>query len=247
MDVQRLDAPRVNEAWRLDQLERDGMAWPPAPWETVPGYPQPQTGADVGVVTPLAPTLPPLADEAPHPNRWSQAGHIAREVAETLILTIAIFFLIRQFFQNFRIEGYSMEPTLHSGQFLIVNKALYKWLGDPERGDIVVLEPPRVPDRDYIKRIVGLPGETVEVRQGQVYVNGKPLDERYLQRRGSYTAAPITLAATEYYVLGDNRDNSNDSHNWGPLPRSNIVGKAWVIYWPIRDWGLAPNYSFASN
>jgi signal peptidase I len=231
------------------------MAWPPGPWESLPGYPQQGAwengAARAGVASSALPGVTQLELEAPTApagaNRWEQAGNVVREIVETLVLTFAIFLLIRIPFQNFRIEGYSMEPTLHSGQYLIVNKALYRWISAPKRGDIIVLEPPRDRDRDYIKRVIGLPGELVEVKQGRVYINGKPLAEDYLTRLGSYTTQPVTLGPEEYYVLGDNRDNSNDSHSWGPLPRSNIVGKAWISYWPPKDWGLVPSYSFASS
>ncbi|MCW5851014.1 MAG: signal peptidase I [Anaerolineae bacterium] len=227
------------------------MAWPPGPWEHLPGY-VPQTAAAVpAVVTTTAPgavaPLPGVEEWPPPARRWEQAGHIAREVAETLILTFAIFFLIRIPFQNFRIEGFSMEPTLHTGQYIIVNRALYRWFSPPQRGDIIVLRPPNNLDRDYIKRIIGLPGETVEVRQGRVFINNAPLEEKYIQRPGSYTKPPTTLGPKEYFVLGDNRDNSNDSHTWGPLPEDLIEGKAWVTYWPPQDWGMVPNFSFASG
>lgn len=223
------------------------MAWPPGPWENLPGFvPQPAPPAGPSVVPPMITSTPDVA-APPAPRRWDQIGSIAREVVETLVLTFAIFVLIRIPFQNFRIEGFSMEPTLHSGQYIIVNRAIYRWFSPPQRGDIIVLKPTNNPDRDYIKRIIGLPGETVEVRQGRVYINTVPLDESYLQRLGSYTKPPVTLGPKEYYVLGDNRDNSNDSHTWGSLPEDNIEGKAWITYWPPKDWGFVPNYSFASG
>ena len=227
------------------------MAWPPGPWEHLPGYVPQTSAAPPTVATAPAPGLLaplPAVEELPAPpRRLEQVGHIAREVAETLILTFAIFFLIRIPFQNFRIEGFSMEPTLHTGQYIIVNRALYRWFSPPARGDIIVLRPPNNLDRDYIKRIVGLPGETVEVRQGKVFINGQPLEEKYIQRPGSYTKPATTLGPKEYFVLGDNRDNSNDSHTWGPLPEDLIEGKAWVTYWPPQDWGMVPNFSFASG
>ncbi len=225
---------QTSQQWSLDQLERDGMAWPPASWE----YPAGSVGQADGVGAAAAPE----ADIVPQPSSWSRIGGIAREIAETLVLTIAIFLLIKIPFQNFRIEGSSMEPNFHTGQYLIVNKALYwPWFSKPARGDVVVLVPPRSPDRDFIKRVIGLPGETVEIRQGKVLINGKPLDEEYLPHSGSYSSPATTLGPEEYYVLGDNRDNSNDSHSWGPLPKENIVGKAWVSYWPPQEWGVVPD------
>jgi signal peptidase I len=211
----------------VETIEKFGMAWPPEPWED-----------DVAMWP------GPTADE----SRWDSAKLVAREVVETVVLALLIFLLIRVVMQNFRIEGYSMEPNLHQGQYLIVNKALYKWVHPPQRGDIVVFEYPRAPDRDFIKRVIGLPGETVEIRSGSVYIDGIPLDEPYLGQPTNGNLGPRTLADTEYFVLGDNRDNSSDSRSWGPLPQANIIGKAWVSYWPPRFWGSIPepSYSFAS-
>lgn len=226
------------------------MAWPPGPWENLPGHPPPVTtnGASAPT-TSLAAVPAPVVESEPAPpsQRWSQVGNVAREIVETLVLTVAIFVLIRIPFQNFRIEGFSMEPSLHTGQYIIVNRALYRWFSPPQRGDIIVLNPENALDRDYIKRVIGLPGETVEVKQGRVYIDNQPLAEPYLARLGSYSKPPLTLGPDEYYVLGDNRDNSNDSHTWGPLKRDHIEGKAWITYWPFKDWGMVPNYSFAAS
>lgn len=209
-------------------IEKHGMAWPPEPWEE-------------DVSTPAGPVL-----EAP---RWDNARLLIREIVETVLLALLIFLLIRVVVQNFRIEGYSMEPSLHQGQYLIVNKAVYQWLHDPQRGDIVVFEYPRAPDRDFIKRVIGLPGETVEVRDGAIYIDSVPLEEPYLSDATHGNMSPRKLGPNEYFVLGDNRDNSSDSRSWGPLPRDNIIGKAWLSYWPPRLWGPIPdpNYSFASS
>ncbi len=212
----------------LDTIEHRGMAWPPEPWED-----------EVVIWTPPAP------EESP----WENARLLIREVVETVVLALLIFLLIRVVIQNFRIEGYSMEPNLHQGQYLIVNKAVYRWLHPPQRGDIVVFEYPRAPDRDFIKRVIGLPGETVEIRNGSIYIDGVPLDEPYLSEPTHGNMAPRTLGPGEYFVLGDNRDNSSDSRSWGPLPEKNIIGKAWLSYWPPQLWGPIPNpnYSFASS
>ncbi len=212
----------------LEEIEQYGMAWPPEPWED-------------DIVTWPA----PAAEE----SSWDNAKLLMREIVETVVLALLIFSLIRVVIQNFRIEGYSMEPNLHQGQYLIVNKAVYRWLRDPQRGDIVVFEYPRAPDRDFIKRVIGLPGETIEVRDGSVYINGVPLDEPYLSKPTHGNVAQRTLGPGEYFVLGDNRDNSSDSRSWGPLPNENIIGKAWLSYWPPRLWGPIPDagYSFASS
>jgi signal peptidase I len=140
--------------------------------------------------------------------------------------------------------GYSMTPTLEDEQFLVVNKLGYR-LHEPQRGDIVVFRDPRSSDRKLIKRVIGLPGEMLEIRQGQVFVNEYPLDEPYIQSRGRYSTSPAPVPSGQYYVLGDNRNNSSDSHNWGTLPGNEIVGKAWLSYWPPRLWGVVPRETYA--
>lgn len=216
------------ESHPLDGIEQYGMAWPPEPWED---------------------DVPVWSEPAAEVSHWDNAKVLIREIVETIVLALLIFLLIRVVIQNFRIEGYSMEPNLHQGQYLIVNKAMYRWLHPPQRGDIVVFEYPRAPDRDFIKRIIGLPGETVEIRNGSIYIDGVPLDEPYLREPTHGNMPPRTLKSDEFFVLGDNRDNSSDSRSWGPLPRENIIGKAWLSYWPPRLWGAIPdpNYSFASS
>ena len=118
---------------------------------------------------------------------------------------------------RFRIEGSSMEPSMHPNQYVLVDKVSYM-LGDPKRGDVIVFNYPLAPERDFIKRIIGLPGETVTVAQGVVSIDGVPLDEPYISAPPTYENT-WTLAPDEYFVLGDNRNSSSDSHSWGPLPR----------------------------
>lgn len=165
-----------------------------------------------------------------------------------------------------------MEPTLRNGQYLVINKALY-WhvdanlldkvlpgvvgegarrdgaiyvFGEPQRGDIVVFRYPKDPSRDFIKRVIALPGDTVEIRQGKVYVNGQYVDEAYINETANYSWSPRKMELGEYFVLGDNRNNSSDSHVWGPVPRDNIIGKAWVSYWPVDSLGLLSNNQAAA-
>lgn len=194
------------------------------------------------------PTLPPeqLQPQPSKPYFWAGVGTALRELVETLLLTLVIFLLIRFGVQNFRIEGYSMEPNFHDGEFLLVNKVVYM-LHPPERGDVIVLMYPPVPSRDFIKRVIGLPGDRIEIVNGKVYVNGELLDEPYPLNEGSYSYGPVTVGEGEYFVLGDNRNNSSDSHSWGMLPGRNIVGKAWIFYWPPQFIGLVPTYSYASD
>jgi len=167
---------------------------------------------------------------------------LLREILETILLTILLFLVLNTVTGRFQVRGSSMEPTLHDGQYLVVSKLIY-WLHPPERGDVIVFRPPNHPSEDYIKRIVGLPGEQVEIRGGEVWVDGVLLDEPYVAHPGSYSGS-WNLGEGEYFVLGDNRSNSSDSHNWGVLPKENIVGKAWLCYWPPEEWGLVAHHIF---
>ena len=170
---------------------------------------------------------------------------LLRELLETILLTVIIFVVLNTVTGRFQVRGSSMEPTLRDGQYLVISKATY-WIHPPARGDIIVFEPPNHPTDDYIKRVVGLPGEQVEIRDGGMWVNGAPLAEPYIGNSGSYSGA-WSLGEGEYFVLGDNRNNSSDSHNWGVLPERNIVGKAWLCYWPPDAWGLVAHYTFPDS
>lgn len=196
-------------------------------------------------------TLPPLEDALPAedgPSGWKTAWAVIREVGETIILTLIIFFLIQTVIRNFRVVGTSMVNNLQDGQYLIIDKISYSSLvtgllgmGGPQRGDVIVFEPPNRPGEDYVKRIIGLPGETVEIKAGQVFINGSPLTEPFQPMPGTYTMpSPVIVPADQVFVLGDNRNNSNDSHNWGTLPLEKVVGRAWLSYWPPSEWGVIP-------
>lgn len=173
------------------------------------------------------------------------ALQLLREVVETILLTLVIFIVINALTGRFRIEGPSMKPTLHEGEYLIISKIIYK-LHPPQRGDIIVFHHPQDQTRDLIKRIIGLPGEEVEILDGQVYINGGLLQEPYVTSWGGRPSRQ-QLGPDEYFVLGDNRPNSDDSRSWGGLAREMIVGKAWLAYWPPEDWGLVPHYSHAQD
>ncbi len=200
-----------------------------------------------------------------------------REVAETLLLAVLIFLAVRASMQNFRVEGASMEPSLDSGEFLIVNKLAYAeidldifdWLpffdaGDnpvhhlwdsPDRGDVVVFRSPTNVNRDFIKRIIGIPGDVVEIdREAQtVRLNGEIIDEPYIAgiTTCTSTCGPWVVPERDYFVMGDNRQNSSDSRQGWFVPEENIIGKALITYWedgsPKLD--LAPNHdvSFISE
>ncbi len=182
----------------------------------------------------------------PAASRWAGWAKSLRELIETLVLTLVIFLLVRFAAPNFRIEGFSMEPNFHDGQYLFVNRLVYL-LHPPERGDVIVFIPPSNTTRDYIKRVIGLPGDRVEIVDGRTLLNGAPLAEPYPLNRASYSFGPVTVGPDEYFVLGDNRDASSDSHSWGMLSAKKIIGKAWITYWPPEMLGWVPTYSYAAE
>lgn len=188
------------------------------------------------VLPPAQPT-PGEASSATTDTRRANAQAVLREIVETVLLTLVIFLLIRTVVQNFRVDGMSMEPNFHDGQFLLINKLAYK-LGEPQRGDVIVFRYPRDPSRDFIKRVIGLPGETVEVVEGEVYINGQRLDDSAHVLPAAYSSGPVVLGPDELFVMGDNRSNSSDSHSWGPLPLRLVIGKVVLSYWPPSTWGV---------
>jgi signal peptidase I len=166
---------------------------------------------------------------------------VLREMLVTLAVAVVMFFLLQFTIQSSVVVGSSMEPNLQNGQRLVVNKAAYT-IGEPVRGDVVVFRSPGNMSTEFIKRVIGLPGDTVEVRDGKVFVNNTSLSEPYIASPPRYTLSSETVPAGSYFVLGDNRNNSNDSHNGWMVPRQNIVGKGWLSIWPPGDWGLIKNY-----
>ena len=166
---------------------------------------------------------------------------VLREVLITLAIAIVLFLVLRTTIQSSVVVGPSMEPSLQNNQRLVINKVGYVF-GEPQRGDVVIFHSPNSWQTEYIKRIIGLPGDTIEIKAGRVYVNGVILNEPYVTDLPRYNFPKETLAPNSYFVLGDNRNNSNDSHNGWTVPRESIVGKAWLSIWPPGAWGLAPNY-----
>ena len=194
--------------------------------------------------TPLAAPAPsddsPASETAP-PARRSRR---LREIADTLLLTAIIFLIVNAATGRFLIQSVSMQPTLHEGERVIVDKISYLFR-PPARGDIVVLDLQGEPE-DLIKRVVGLPGEAIEIKDGSVWIDGQPLDEPYAQPSLGAIAAR-RLGPDEYFVMCDNRGNSKDSRIFGPIRREDIVGRAWIIYWPPSDWGLVPQPAYAEG
>ena len=186
----------------------------------------------------------------PIPEPTAPEGHSSGflrfilDVLETLILSVLLFAGINAVSARIRVDGYSMEPTLHTGEFVIVNKLAYK-IGNPKTGDIIVFHYPRDPAQEYIKRIIGVSGDHVKIAGGQVFVNGRVLNEPYIADPPAYPAQEWTVPPDSLFVLGDNRNNSSDSHNWGPVPMNYVVGKAELVYWPPDQWGLITHPSIA--
>ena len=180
------------------------------------------------------------ADPVQTQEQTSSSSVLIKEILETLLFTFFVIWFVKSASQNFRIEGSSMEPTLHEGQYLIVNRLSY-FLDEPQRGDIIVLHFPNDRSRDFIKRIIGLPGDTVEISNGEVRVNGMLIDEPYI-KDPSPNNQTWTVTEDHFFVMGDNRRNSSDSRSWSYLPEEDIIGQAWVVYWPPKDWQLIPHF-----
>ena len=184
-----------------------------------------------------------------------------KELVEAAVIGAVIFVAIQAALVNFRVEGSSMRPTLLPGHYLMVNKLVYFQLDThrlgmiipfwqpaepgevyvgraPRRGDVVVFDYPEDPQRQFVKRIIGEPGDRVSIDDGRVSVNGAPLEEPYLTDLGDSAMHVIVLDDGEYFVMGDNRNGSLDSRHWGPLRADHIIGKVWAIYWPRSAWGF---------
>jgi signal peptidase I len=173
---------------------------------------------------------------------WMEGFRLLRDV----VFVLAIFMLLLVFVaQPVVVEGTSMLPALHEGERLIVNKLIYykiksfSW-GHLERGDVVVFWYPKNPDKSYVKRVIGLPGDTIEIRNGVVYVNGEVMHEFYLDSNYNQASGNLELKKVEdhyYFVMGDNRDNSSDSRIWGLVPEKYIYGKVFFRYWMPSNFG----------
>ncbi len=170
-------------------------------------------------------------------------GRFFLDVLETLLLSAVLFLAINALSARVRVDGFSMVPTLQDGEFVLVNRLAYR-MGNPQRGDIIVFHFPLDPaSQDLIKRVIGLPGDQIMVGQGLVYVNGQPLPEPYIAAAPLYSGEWV-VPDGDLFVLGDNRNDSSDSHSWGMLPEKEIVGKAVFIYWPFPEWKLIDHYDF---
>ncbi len=175
------------------------------------------------------------------------------ELLQVVVFAISIFlFVYLLILQPHKIKGASMEPNFHDGEYLLTDKVSYR-LGEPKRGDVVVFRAPPSYSDEFIKRIIGLPGEEIKVEGGKVYVNGRALEEKYLPSdtyimAGRFTPEGEVVKVPEdsYFVLGDNRDHSLDSRSIGTVERQYITGRAWLVYWPVTEAGTvkSPVYFF---
>ena len=184
---------------------------------------------------------------------------VIRELFETVILALFIFVVLQLSVQNFRVQGPSMRPTLENGEHVLVNKLVYLKFDPsqlvsmlpfvdeaeessvypfhaPRRGEVIIFRFPRDESRDFVKRVIGVPGDTVQINDGQVVVNGIPLAEPYITRPDRDDMNQVTVPEGNFFVLGDNRRASNDSRDWGPVPAENVIGRAWVAFWPLNRW-----------
>jgi signal peptidase I len=179
-------------------------------------------------------------------GKTSDMKALAREVLITLVLALTIFFLARACLQTYEVFQTSMVPNFEPGQRVVVAKAVY-WFKGPARGDVVIFRSPSGSQENWIKRIIGLPGDTVEIKMGLLYVNGVLLDEPYVIRPFTYSMVKVTVPDGKYFFLGDNRDISNDSSRGWLITRENLIGKAWLISWPPSDWNVAHSYNLGSQ
>jgi signal peptidase I len=192
-----------------------------------------------------------IPNEAPPAPPERKAGNFLKDVLETLGLALVLFLAINLISARVRVDGFSMLPTLQNNQHVLVSR-LKPRFGDLQRGDIIVFRPPMYPSatwlenvlgfpivpgqiEDYIKRVIGLPGETVTIADGEVWIDGVVLDETYIAE-APYYAGSWVVPEGQLFVLGDNRNNSSDSHSWGFVPQENVLGKAVLVYWPFSDW-----------
>jgi signal peptidase I len=172
----------------------------------------------------------PLAEQT---TNWKR---FLLDILETLVLAVVLYFGINAVSARVRVDGFSMRPTLQDGEYILINKLAYE-ISDPMRGDIVVFIFPVNPEEDLIKRIIGLPGDTITVQDGVLSINGVVMDEPYINAPPAYNGT-WQVSEGDLFVLGDNRNDSRDSHQWGLLPVENVIGRAEFIYWPPEEWQI---------
>ncbi len=170
-----------------------------------------------------------------------RSSHLAREIIETFALTLIIFVVIHFTVQNYMVDGISMQPGLNNSQYVLVNKLAYLF-HSPERGDVIVFHWPKDTTKDLIKRVIGVPGDSIVIDRTTVTVDGVLLNEPYISMPANPAGSRLVVPAGDYFVMGDNRPVSDDSRDWGFVPKSYIIGKAVLIYWPINSWHFINTY-----
>lgn len=207
--------------------------------------------------------IPPAPRATKGTRSPDAAPALGWEIVEVALFTLALLVVGRLMVVNFRVDGESMMPSLRPGQYLLINRIAYlaidrelgRWLPvhggcdrercalfqQPRRGEVVVFWPPANFDRPFVKRVIGLPGERVTVQAGRVMINGRLLQEDYIQSAPNYEVQTITVPEGHFFLLGDNRDNSADSHVFGMVAGDRIIGRAWLSYWPPPLIGLLPD------
>ncbi len=183
-------------------------------------------GAEISVVHETVDKDAEKAQEKKNKSFWE-------DMIQTIVLAVLVFLALNTLTARVKVFNVSMQPTLKQGYLLIVNKIAYKF-GEPKRGDIIVFHHKGIENQDYIKRVIGLPGDEIEVSGGVVSVNGTPLTEPYIKEMPRYTLSE-KVPEGKLFVLGDNRNQSDDSHNWGFVDMEWVVGKAVIIYWPLTE------------
>ncbi|MBL8131907.1 MAG: signal peptidase I [Anaerolineae bacterium] len=189
------------------------------------------------------------AQSIPRPRlQYRSVARSLRETFDTVIWVAVLFALVNLATARFVVEGASMEPNFHTGEYILVSRLSYL-LGEPQRGDIVVFHYPNNPQQDYIKRVIGRPGDTVEIRDRQVYVNGEALNEPYINEpcANSCSDRVWEIGADEFFVMGDNRNHSSDSRAFGVVNRRFIVGEALVRYWPLNQIGSVMDIAYPKD
>lgn len=167
-------------------------------------------------------------------------GSFIREFLEIILIAGALFLVVNLVTARVRVESISMQPNLNEGEFVVVNRLAYRW-DEPQRGDIIVFRFPGNQQKRYIKRVIGIEGDFISIQDGQVSINGLSLDEPYIAAAPTYEGEWV-VGSGSVFVLGDNRNNSNDSKNWGTLEENAIIGKAILVYWPPTEIGLIPHF-----
>jgi signal peptidase I len=180
-----------------------------------------------------APELEPVPEAAPAPAPTNNLRRFLLDLLETVGLAVILFLVINAISARVRVDGFSMQPTLENGEFVLVNRLAYQF-GEPERGDIIVFRSLLAPE-DLIKRVIGLPGDVIQIENGVVTINGITIDEPYIAAHPYYSGT-WEVPPDKLFVLGDNRNDSSDSHSWGFLPMENIIGKAVLVYWPFENF-----------